>query len=176
MVPSPVANALFLLMLVFVPMLIEARRAARNERFQRGRGGLEPSGDVYRLMQVAYPGVFAAMLFEGGMGGSGASPRLWAAGLALFLAAKALKWWAILSLGPFWTFRVIIVPGTTPVRSGPYRFLRHPNYAGVFGELVGVALMAGARVAGPIGTALFCALMVRRVIVENRALDVILRR
>ena len=175
-VPAALANALFLLVLVFLPMLIEARRAARNERFPRGRGGVEPSGDVYRLMQVAYPGVFTAMIFEGALGGAGASSRLWAAGLALFLAAKTLKWWAIVSLGPFWTFRVIIVPGSAPVRRGPYRFLRHPNYIGVVGELVGAALMAGARVAGPIGTVLFCALMLRRVVVENRALDAILRR
>ena len=56
------------------------------------------------------------------------------------MAAKALKWWAILTLGRFWTFRVIVVPGATLVAGGPYRWLRHPNYVGVIGELVGVGV------------------------------------
>ena len=94
----------------------------------------------------------------------------------MFAAGKALKWWAIVTLGPCWTFRVLVVPGMTLARSGPYRFFRHPNYVGVLGELVGVAMVAGAPMAGTIGTALFGALMVWRMRVENEALNAILRR
>jgi methyltransferase len=94
----------------------------------------------------------------------------------LFAAGKTLKWWAILALGRFWTFRVIVLPGSTPIHTGPYRYLRHPNYVGVAGELVGVAMLAGAPVAGPLGTALFIALMAVRAVVENRTRDAILRR
>jgi methyltransferase len=156
--------------LVFVPMLIEAWRAARNERLQRARGGVEPEGDVYALMQVAYPGVFAAMIAEGAMRGS-PSNSAFLAGPTIFAFAKALKWWAITSLGPCWTFRVIVVPGTTPVTSGPYRWLRHPNYVAVVGELVSVALMTGALVTGPLGTLAFGLLIRRRVQIEQAALS-----
>jgi methyltransferase len=154
-------------LVVYVPMLIEARRAATHERAQLARGGIEPAGDVYAVMRVAYPLAFAVMLIEGAASGATAA---FAAGLGLFAASKALKWWAILALGPFWTFRVIVLPGATLVAAGPYRYLRHPNYVAVVGELVGAALMTGARLAGPIATLLFCALMIRRVQVENRAL------
>jgi methyltransferase len=156
-------------------MIVEAVRASRNERLQRARGGIEPPGDVYRWMQVAYPGVFAAMLAEGA---TGPPPALavTAAGVLLFAFGKALKWWAIFTLGDRWTFRVIVVPGMPLATSGPYRLLRHPNYVGVIGELAGVALMAGAPLAGVAGGALFCALMGVRVRVENRAVDGILRR
>ena len=54
-----------LLAIVFVPMLVEARRADRNERVQRARGGIEPPGDVYDVMRIAYPAVFLAMIAEG---------------------------------------------------------------------------------------------------------------
>ena len=91
-------------------MLVEARRASRNERAQRARGGLEPSGDVYRIMQVAYPGAFLAMIVEGAIRGTPPT-AVFVAGVMLFVAAKALKWWAIHALGPCWTFRVIVVPG-----------------------------------------------------------------
>jgi methyltransferase len=160
---------------VFVPMLVEARRANRNERVQRARGGIEPPGDVYRVMRLAYPGVFLAMIVEGAWWPADTAASMFdtplaLAGLALFVAGKALKWWAIATLGPAWTFRVIVVPGDAPVVRGPYAWLRHPNYAGVAGELAGVALLSGARIAGPIGTLAFCALMLRRVAVEDRAL------
>lgn len=160
---------------VFGFMLVEARRAARHEAVQRARGGIEPPGDVYRAMRVAYPAAFLAMIVEGAITGP-VPAQLFGVGLTLFVCAKALKWWAILALGVQWTFRVIVVPGTTPVASGPYRYLRHPNYLAVAGELVAVALMSGARIAGPIATALFGWLILRRIAVEDRALDAILRR
>lgn len=163
------------LLLVYVPMLIEARRAAANERAQRGRGGIEPPGDVYRVMRIAYPGSFMAMLVEQLLTGPG-EERVVVAGAALFLAAKALKWWAIHTLGQAWTFRVIVVPGGTRIATGPYRLLRHPNYLGVLGELAGVALITGSSVCGPLVTLGFGILILRRIAVESRALNVVLRR
>jgi len=160
-----------LLALVFVPMLIEARLAAVNERAQRARGGVEPAGDVYQIMRVAYPGVFLAMIAEGWWGSTFVPAEWRVAGVVIFVAAKLLKWAAILSLGGAWTFRVIVRPGAPLITAGPYRWLRHPNYVAVVGELVGVALMSGARVAGPLGAILFGALMLMRIRVEERALS-----
>jgi methyltransferase len=175
---SGVPDAVALLAIVFVPMLVEARRAASNERRQRARRGIEPAGDVYAVMQVAYPAVFLAMIGEGLWRVDrlvapvvllAPAPVAWT-GVAVFLAAKILKWWAIRSLGAAWTFRVIVVPGDAPVTGGPYVWLRHPNYVAVVLELIGVALMSGARIAGPVGTLCFGALILRRIAVEDRAL------
>ena len=154
---------------VYMPMLVEARRASRNERAQRARGGVEPPGDVYGLMRLVYPGAFLAMLVEGAIRGGG-PPALVAAGAIVFAAAKAIKWWAILSLGSFWTFRVIVVPGAPRVATGPYRWIRHPNYVGVLGELAGTAAMSGAPITGVAGLIAFAGLLVRRIAVENVAL------
>jgi methyltransferase len=156
---------------VFAFMLVEARRAAANERAQRARGGVEPPGDVYRLMQVIYPASFLVMLAEGAWRAAPPQPIV-VGGAALFAAAKALKWWAILSLGPFWTFRVIVVPGSRLVLSGPYRFVPHPNYIAVVGEFIAVAMMTGAVVSGPLALLAFAALLVKRIAVEERALHV----
>jgi len=155
---------------VYIPMLIEAIVAARHERAQRARGGVEPLHDVFRVMRVAYPAAFGVMIAEGVIRG-GPVPAVFAAGVAVFVLAKALKWWAIAALGAAWTFRVIVVPGDALVARGPYRALRHPNYLAVCGELIGAACMTGAALAGPIATGLFCALMLRRIRVEEHALD-----
>jgi len=151
-------------------MLMEASRSARNEHSQRLRGGVEPAGDVYRIMRIAYPGAFVAMIGEGWLRGV-SWPATVVAGALVFALAKLLKWWAIVSLGSRWTFRVIVVPGDTRVVSGPYRCLRHPNYVGVIGELVGVAAMTGATLAGVLAVLVCGALLVRRIAVEERALQ-----
>ena len=91
-------------------------------------------------------------------------------GAVVFVLAKALKWWAIATLGPAWTFRVVVVPGDPLVARGPYRLMRHPNYVAVVGELAGAAFMAGAPGAGVVATAGFAVLLRRRIAVEERML------
>lgn len=161
-------------LLVFGSMLIEARRASRNEHAQRARGGVEAPGDVYPVMRVVYPAAFLAMFAEGLARGGPASSWV-VAGMGLLIAAKALKWWAILALGPSWTFRVLVVPGAALVVTGPYRWLRHPNYVAVLGEFSGVALAAGAPASGIVALVAFSVLLVKRIAVEERALEMTAR-
>lgn len=154
---------------VFACLGLEALVSRRNEAVQRQRGGLEPDGDVYAAMRVAYPLSFVVMLAEGLLRG-GPAPEVFVAGIVVFGAAKALKYWVITTLGDFWTFRVIVVPFATLVTAGPYRLMRHPNYLAVIGELAGVALMAGAIVTGPVSVAVFLVLLWKRIKIEERAL------
>ena len=158
-----------LLAVVFVPMLVEARRSAQNERALRAAGANEPRGDVYVVMQVAYPLGFLLPIAEAWLHGRGRSPVV-IAGAAIFGLAKALKYWAIATLGGRWTFRVLVPPSSERTSAGPYRFVRHPNYIAVLGELVGVALMSRATATGPIAVVGFTALMLLRIRVEERAL------
>ena len=126
-------------------------------------------------MRVVYPATFLAMMAEAALRGALPPLTMVAIGAVMFAGAKLLKWWAILTLGDAWTFRVIVVPGAPLVTRGPYRFLRHPNYVGVAGEIVGVALMTGALIAGPVAIVAFAALLSRRIAVEERAVGAILR-
>jgi methyltransferase len=158
---------LTLAVLAFVPMILEASHAARNDRRLRAAGAIEPGRDVYALMQVAYPACFLAMIGEAWLRGSGAG-GVAMAGLAMFIAAKALKYWAIATLGTRWTFRVLVPPGSTRITSGPYAYVRHPNYLAVVGELLGMALMARAPLSGGAALVGFSALIVARIRVEER--------
>ena len=74
------------------------------------------------------------------------------------------------SLGPRWSFRVLVVPGAPLVTSGPYRWMRHPNYVGVMGELAGVAIALSAFITGTLALVTFAWILVRRIKVEERAL------
>jgi methyltransferase len=163
---------IFPVTLLFVaggPMLAEAAISARHDRTLRAAGAVEPSGDVYPIMQVAYPVCFVAMAFEAWMRGSHPN-RITAAGAVVFCAAKALKYWAIATLGGRWTFRVLVPPGSTRVVTGPYRVLAHPNYVAVAAELCGMGMMAQAPVAAAAAVVGFGLLLVLRIRVEERAL------
>ena len=156
-------------LVVYGSMIAEALVAARNDRALRAAGAVEPRGDVYRVMQIAYPACFAAILGEGALRHV-IPDGAFVAGAGIFAAAKLLKYWAIASLGPRWTFRVLVPPGSVRTRRGPYRWVAHPNYIGVAGELGGAAIAMHAIVAGPIAVAGFSILMARRVMVEEKAL------
>ena len=147
-------------------MLLELAISRRNERILLAQGAIRPPDPVYRLMQVGYPGVFVAMALEGLV-----RPfALIGLGMVVFAAAKMFKFWAIATLGRRWTYTVLVLPGAPLVSSGPYRLMRHPNYAGVLGELVGMALVTGAVITGPIGLVFFGVLLLIRVRAEERAL------
>ena len=154
---------------VLLFMLIEAQLSMHNERLLRAKGAVEAPDDVFGVMRWAYPACFVAMGVEGAALGPG-SPRVMLAGLALLGVAKAFKLWAIGSLGVRWSFRVLVLPGAPLVATGPYRYLRHPNYLAVCGEIVAVALMLRARITGPLALLGFGFLMWRRIAIEERAL------
>jgi methyltransferase len=160
-----------LLAIVFVPMAFESRRSRRHDRSLRAAGAIEPRGDVYAVMQVAYPVCFLVPIGEAFLRGRVMSPLVIVGGV-VFALAKVLKYWAIATLGPRWTFRVLVPPASERTLSGPYRVLRHPNYVGVAGELAGIALMAQASVTGPLAVLFFTSLMLLRIRVEERALGI----
>ncbi len=161
--------ALVALAAILLVMAAEARVSRRNERALRARQAVEPPGDVYAVMQWAYPALFVAMAVEGAIAGADSGMHT-GVGLLVLTASKVLKFWAIRTLGPRWTFRVLVVPGEPLVERGPYAFVRHPNYVAVVGEIVGTALLVGARVTGPAAVVLFGVLLYKRIRVEDRAL------
>ncbi len=158
------------LAVVGVIMFAEAWLSVRHERVLRERGAIEAEGDVYPIMRVIYPFCFLMLALEGGLLGT-ASTSWWFVGAILFVVSKLLKYWAIFSLGMRWTFLVLVLPGEPLVGSGPYRFLRHPNYAAVAGELIAMAIMMAAIITGPLAILGFGSLMLQRIRVEDRMLE-----
>jgi methyltransferase len=157
---------------VLVMMLGELWLSRSNERVLLRYGAVEADDPVFRTMKWAYPGVFIAMAIEGAVMGVDAGP-VSLIGVALLVLAKALKFWAIASLGTRWTYRVLVLPTQPLVTIGPYRLMRHPNYVGVVGELIAMALITGARVTGPLGVVFFGWLLLRRIGAEERAMGIL---
>ena len=160
---------LMALAVIFGVMLAEFRVSLQHEAQLDALGATTPPESQYPLMAVAYPLSFALMGGEAWWR-QGAPGGWFVSGVLLFVGAKALKFWAIGSLGERWTFRVRVLKGAPLVSSGPYQYVAHPNYIAVTGELVATAMMMGAVVSGPVMTLVFGVLMWRRARFEERAL------
>jgi methyltransferase len=163
------AGVALVLAVVLLTMLLELRISLANERLLHARGAVEFADAVYGLMRWAYPGVFVLMAAEGAWIGRSLD-GFDDAGAATYEDGKALKVWAMRTLGERWTYKVIVIPNAPLVTGGPYAFLQHPNYVGVLGELIGMALMMRALVTGPVGTLFFVELLRRRIAAEEKAL------
>lgn len=154
---------------VYLLMLVELQVAVFNDRALRARGAIEPPDDPYRMMRIAYPGVFLLIGLDA-LRHESLSRDVVLLGLLFFGWAKALKFWVIKTLGSRWSFRVMVVPGLPLIASGPYRWVRHPNYIAVLGEIAAIAVALSAPLAGVVAVLGFAWLLRKRIEVEERAL------
>ncbi|WP_031506170.1 isoprenylcysteine carboxyl methyltransferase family protein [Streptomyces megasporus] len=159
-----------LVLAVGAERVAELAVARRNARWAAARGGVEHGRGHYPAMVVLHTALLVGAPVEVWVAGRSFDPALGWSMLAVLTAAQALRWWCVRTLGPRWNTRVIVVPGLPPVASGPYRLLRHPNYAAVVAEGVALPLVHGAWVTAVVFTVLDAALLAVRVRCEDAAL------
>lgn len=160
--------ALFILLLA-VERMSELVLSRYNVRLLRERGA-EEHGRAHFPWFVALHALYPFALIAEVVGAGARPGALWSVWLVVFLAAQVLRFAVIRTLGMYWTVRVLVVPGTTPIRRGPYRWLRHPNYVAVALELFSGALLFGAWRTAIVATAIHLVLIRLRIPVEERAL------
>jgi methyltransferase len=139
--------------------------SARNTRRLLARGGIESAREQYPFFVVLHAAWWTAMAITIP---PHRSPN--AALLALFFALQIARFAVIATLGPYWTTRIVTVPGEPLVRSGPYRFFRHPNYVIVAAEIALLPLAFGAWVIAVVFSVCNAALLTWRIRAEERAL------
>ena len=134
---------LYLLLVVAVVLerLVELVITRRNLRWAREHGALEHGRDHYPWMVAVHASFLVACPTEVVVLDRPFLPWLGVPMLALLALAMTLRYWAIATLGPRWTTRVLVVPGLPAVTGGPYRWLRHPNYLAVAIEVAALPLI-----------------------------------
>jgi len=154
------------LALVVLQRAVELWYAARNTRKLLARGGVEIAAYQYPFFVLLH----GAWLVSMAVFIPPATPPNWSL-LVLYVLVQPLRIWSIASLGPYWTTRIISVPGAPIVRHGAYRFFRHPNYIVVCAEIAVLPLAFGA-VEIAIGFSILnAALLSWRIRIEERALQ-----
>jgi methyltransferase len=157
--------------LVGVERIVELVVSVRNAARSLGRGGIEYGRAHYPWMVLLHTGLLVGAVAEVWLRRPAFVPELgWPMALVV-LAAQGLRWWCIATLGTQWNTRVIVVPGLSLVRRGPYRWISHPNYVAVVAEGVALPLVHSAWITCVAFTALNGWLLTVRIRVENDALS-----
>jgi methyltransferase len=160
-----------LVLLVVAIRFVELGVAKRNLAWARSRGGVETGAGHYPAMVALHAALLGGCLVEVLAADRPFLPWLGWPMLAVLVAAHALRWWCIRTLGSQWNTRVVRVPGMPLVTGGPYRWLRHPNYVAVVAEGVALPLVHTAWVTALAFTVLNAVLLRVRLRVEEEALD-----
>lgn len=156
--------SVLILGLVTAQRLGELVIARWNTRRLLAQGGTEHGAEHYPLMV----GLHAAWLVGLWLLAWDRPANLaWA---AVYGVLEVLRVWVLLSIGRRWTTRIIVVPGEILVRKGPYRFIPHPNYAVVVGEIAVLPLVFGLTAYAVVFSLLNASLLWLRVRAEEAAL------
>jgi len=160
-----VSSLYTVLALVTLQRLIELAYSRRNTKRLLLQGAREFGASHYPLFLVLHGAWVSTMAFT--------IPRYALPNLtllAVFAVLQAIRLWIVASLGPYWTTRVITLPHTPLVRTGPYRYLRHPNYAVVFAEIALLPLAFGAVTEAAVFSVFNGILLAWRISIEESAL------
>ncbi len=152
--------------LVVAERIAELFLSRRNTRRLQRMGGQEAGRGHYPLIVLLHVAWLIAVYAAAPRG---QAPIWWLT--AIYLALQGIRYWAIATLGHYWTTRIVNVPEAPLVKDGPYRFMRHPNYAVVVAEIAILPLAFREPRVAAIFSLLNVLLLAWRIRVEARALD-----
>jgi methyltransferase len=161
---------LTLILAVAVERVAELMVSRRHLAWSLARGGVEFGAGHYPVMVVLHTGLLVGCVVEVLWLHRPFVPVLGWTMVAIVVAAQALRWWCIRTLGPQWNTRVVIVPGAQRVTGGPYRWLTHPNYVAVVVEGIALPMVHTAWLTAVLFTVFNAGLLTARIRTENEAL------
>jgi methyltransferase len=159
-----------LLAVIGVERVCELVVSTRHANASLRRGGVESGAGHFPVMVALHVLLLVGCVVEPLTLHRTFIPALGYPMIAVVVAANALRWWCIATLGPSWSARVIVIPGMPLVRSGPYRWFAHPNYVAVIIEGAALPLAGSAWITAGTFTVLNAALLTVRLRCETRAL------
>jgi methyltransferase len=151
---------------VALQRLAELPHAERNTRALIAQGAVEIGREHYPWLVLLHAAWLITIFLD-----LPSPPAIYAIPLAIYIVLQVLRVWTLVSLGPYWTTRIITLPGAPLVKRGPYRFLRHPNYAIVAGEIAVLPLVFGEWQVAAIFSVLNAIILFFRIREEERALN-----
>src|SRR5699024_3031448 len=123
--------------------LLELTIAKRNEKWMKERGGVEKGKRYYKWFIILHVMFIMITVLEAGTHNP-EDQRLNCFLFMLFLVMQIGRIWCIYTLGKFWNTKIIVLPKVVPIKKGPYKYIRHPNYLIVLAELFLIPLLLGA--------------------------------
>jgi methyltransferase len=162
----------FLALLLAVALLrfVELRISKRHQEELIARGAAKVAESKFRWMVLLHTAVLAGAAVEVILLRRPFLPWLAVPMFSIFLAANAVRWWVIRTLGEHWNVQVMDSTRLGVVTSGPFRYVRHPNYAAVFAEMLALPLIHTAWITATAGAIAHMGVLAQRLSTEERVL------
>jgi methyltransferase len=161
---------LALLLIVALLRLVELRISRRHQNEMIARGAAKIDEPRFRWMVLLHTAVLLGAALEVVLLKRPLIPWLAAPMFAIFLAANAVRWWVIQTLGQHWNVQVMDSTSLGVVTTGPFRYVRHPNYAAVFAEMLALPLIHTAWITAAVGAIAHFGVLAQRLATEERML------
>jgi methyltransferase len=161
---------LALLLAVAVLRIFELRVSRRNQQRLIAQGAVKVAKPPFRWVVLVHTAVLICAALEVVLLHRPFIPLLAACMLALFVASNLLRLWVVRAMGQHWNVQVMNSTSLGIISSGPFRFVRHPNYAAVFIEMFSLPLIHTAWLTALLGCIAYAAAISQRIAVEESVL------
>jgi len=158
-----------LIIIIALQRISELLIARSNERKALSEGAVEYDPQGYKGIVAMHTIFFLSFIAEYYIFRRSLN-TLWPLLLLILLTAEVLRYWAILSLGRYWNTKVLVIPGTSLVSKGPYKYIRHPNYLAVVIEIAVIPLIFSCYITSALFTLFNLIVLRRRIRIEESAL------
>jgi methyltransferase len=168
----PLSVSLFLALLVAVAAMriVELRISKKHQQDMTARGAFKAKDPVFPCMAMLHTMVLAGAAAEVVLLHRPFIPALAIPMLALFIFANIVRWWVIRTLGEHWNVQVMDSTKLGVITTGPFRYVRHPNYAAVFVEMIALPLIHTAWITALAGAVAHAIVLTFRLSAEERVL------
>ncbi len=161
----------FSIFLIFVILqrIAELLLARRNEKILKAQGAIEFDKNGYKAIAVMHVAFFISLISEK-VFLQRTLNTYWIVFAVLFAGAQILRYWSIKTLGVYWNTKILVLPNHKLVITGPYKYLRHPNYIAVIVEIAVIPLIFSCYITAVIFSLINLILLRRRIKIEEDAL------
>jgi methyltransferase len=156
---------------VIVQRISELILAKNNEKYLKSNGAIEYDKRGYKYIVLMHNLFFISVITEFVFLGRQLN-EYWKVLIIIFICTQLLRYWAIFTLGKRWNTKILVLPNTEPIRSGLYKYLRHPNYIAIIIEIAVIPLLFSCYYTAVVFSILNLIVLKRRIRIEEEALNI----
>jgi len=156
---------------VIVQRISELILSKRNEKYLKSHGAVEHDKKGYKYIVLMHNLFFISVITEFVFLERQLN-EYWKVLLIIFICTQLLRYWAIFTLGKRWNTMILVLPNTELINTGPYKYLKHPNYITVIIEIAVIPLLFSCYYTAVVFSILNLIVLKRRIRIEEEALNI----
>ncbi len=159
------------LSIIIIQRISELILSKRNENYLISKGAIEYDKEGYKYIVLMHNLFFISVITEYVFLERQIN-EYWKILLIIFICTQLLRYWAIFTLGKRWNTKILVLPNTEPIRSGVYKYLKHPNYIAVIIEIAIIPLLFSCYYTAIVFSIINLIVLQRRIRIEEEALNI----